>query len=164
MARKDEYSDIKENEKVETVFSETTSFEGILKFNTSIKIEGNFKGKIMNAFSPEYTYQGVEPDILIGSEFDLIDFGIKSRIVHTPGHTEGSITIVLDNGEMIVGDLVRGKEPNITLGQFYEDKTVLLQSLEMIADYHAKRIYMSHGNYIDNSTLQKCISKLHENS
>jgi cytoskeletal protein CcmA (bactofilin family) len=48
MAKKDEYSDIKESEKVETVFSETTSFDGTLKFSTSIKIEGNFKGKIIS--------------------------------------------------------------------------------------------------------------------
>jgi cytoskeletal protein CcmA (bactofilin family) len=43
MAKKDEYSDIKESEKVETVFSETTSFDGTLKFSTSIKIGENAK-------------------------------------------------------------------------------------------------------------------------
>jgi cytoskeletal protein CcmA (bactofilin family) len=46
MAKKDEYSDIKESEKVETVFSETTSFDGTLKFSKSIRIEGSFKGRI----------------------------------------------------------------------------------------------------------------------
>jgi cytoskeletal protein CcmA (bactofilin family) len=48
MAKKNEYADIKESEKVETIFSESTSFDGILKFNTSIKIEGNFKGRIIS--------------------------------------------------------------------------------------------------------------------
>jgi cytoskeletal protein CcmA (bactofilin family) len=48
MAKKNEYSDIKESEKVETIFSESTSFDGVLKFNTSIKIEGNFKGRIIS--------------------------------------------------------------------------------------------------------------------
>jgi cytoskeletal protein CcmA (bactofilin family) len=48
MAKKDDYSDIKESEKVATVFSEATSFNGILKFDTSIKIEGSFKGKILS--------------------------------------------------------------------------------------------------------------------
>jgi len=48
MARKDEYSDIKESEKVATVFSKNTSFNGTLKFDSSIKIEGSFRGKILS--------------------------------------------------------------------------------------------------------------------
>jgi glyoxylase-like metal-dependent hydrolase (beta-lactamase superfamily II) len=123
-------------------------------------IAQNFKGKVMNAFSPEWKYEGVEPDIMIKNEFDLGEYGINGKIVHTPGHTEDSITIVLDNGEMLLGDLIRGKEPDIHLGQFYEDKAVLLQSLEMIVGYNAKKIYMSHGGYIDNSALQRTIDKL----
>jgi glyoxylase-like metal-dependent hydrolase (beta-lactamase superfamily II) len=123
-------------------------------------IAQNFKGKVMNAFSPEWKYQEIEPDILIKKEFDLGEYGISGKIVHTPGHTEDSITIVLDNGEMLLGDLVRGEEPNIDLGQFYEDKAVLLQSLEMVVGYNAKKIYLSHGEYIDNSVLQRTIDKL----
>jgi cytoskeletal protein CcmA (bactofilin family) len=48
MAKKDEYSDIKESEKVATVFSKNTSFNGTLKFDSSIKIEGSFRGKILS--------------------------------------------------------------------------------------------------------------------
>jgi cytoskeletal protein CcmA (bactofilin family) len=47
MARKTEYSDMKEGERVETVLSNSTSFNGVLKFDTSLKIEGGFKGKIL---------------------------------------------------------------------------------------------------------------------
>jgi hydroxyacylglutathione hydrolase len=123
-------------------------------------IAQNFKGKFMNAVSPEWKYQGVEPDILINKEFGLGEYGINGKVVHTPGHTEDSVTIVLENGEMLIGDLVRGKEPNIHLGQFYEDEAVLLQSLEMIAGFDAEKIYMSHGEYIDNVALQRTIEKL----
>lgn len=123
-------------------------------------IAQNFKGRFMNAVSPEWEYQGVEPDILINREFDLGEYGISGKVVHTPGHTEDSVTIILDSGEMLLGDLVRGKEPKIHLGQFYEDEAVLLQSLEMIAGYNAKKIYMSHGTYIDNSVLRRTIDKL----
>ena len=47
MAKKNDYSDIKEGEKVETTFSSTTSFSGVLKFESSLKVEGKFKGKII---------------------------------------------------------------------------------------------------------------------
>jgi len=46
MGKKTEYSDMKESEKVSTTFSETTAFNGVLKYNTSLKIDGYFKGKI----------------------------------------------------------------------------------------------------------------------
>jgi cytoskeletal protein CcmA (bactofilin family) len=48
MAKKDEYADMKEGEKVKTVFSEKTSLNGTLRFRTSIKIEGSFRGKILS--------------------------------------------------------------------------------------------------------------------
>jgi cytoskeletal protein CcmA (bactofilin family) len=48
MARKTEYSDMKEGERVDTVLSDSTVFNGVLKFDTSLKIEGNFKGKILS--------------------------------------------------------------------------------------------------------------------
>ena len=48
MAKKSEYSDIKEAERVETVLSGTTSFNGVMKFDSSLKIEGDFKGKIIS--------------------------------------------------------------------------------------------------------------------
>jgi glyoxylase-like metal-dependent hydrolase (beta-lactamase superfamily II) len=123
-------------------------------------IAQNRKGKFMNAISPEWKYQGAEPDILIQNDFDLGEYGINGKIIHTPGHTEDSITIVLDNGEMLLGDLVRGKAPDINLGQFYENKEVLIQSLVKLASYNAKRIYMSHGEYIDNMIFQKSIERM----
>ena len=42
------YIDIKDSEKVETVFSPTTTFNGVLKFDRSIRIEGSFKGRIIS--------------------------------------------------------------------------------------------------------------------
>lgn len=38
----------------------------------------------------------------------LEHYGVPGRVVFTPGHTAGSISVVLDSGEAIVGDLLRG--------------------------------------------------------
>ena len=38
----------------------------------------------------------------------LRDYGVDGRIVFTSGHTGGSISVMLDTGEMICGDLLRG--------------------------------------------------------
>jgi glyoxylase-like metal-dependent hydrolase (beta-lactamase superfamily II) len=58
----------------------------------------------------------------------------------------------------LVGDLVRDEgSGKIGLGMFYEDKKVLLESLEKVAAFEPRIIYLSHGTHIDNSTLRNAI-------
>jgi len=79
MAKKDDYSDIKESEKVETVFSEATSFDGLLKFDTSIRIEGSFKGKI------------VSKGYLIIGEKAKVRADIKANSIVIAGEVKGNV-------------------------------------------------------------------------
>jgi cytoskeletal protein CcmA (bactofilin family) len=79
MAKKDEYSDIKESEKVETVFSESTSFDGTLKFNTSIRIEGSFKGRIVSS------------GYLVIGEHAKVRANIKAQSIVIAGEVKGNV-------------------------------------------------------------------------
>lgn len=40
----------------------------------------------------------VAPDLLVDASFDLSVFGVEGRILHTAGHTAGSISILLPDG------------------------------------------------------------------
>jgi glyoxylase-like metal-dependent hydrolase (beta-lactamase superfamily II) len=90
----------------------------------------------------------------------LRDYAIDGKVIHTPGHTQGSVTIILENGEMLLGDLVRETDAKIHIGRFYEDTDVLVQSLETLATYNARKIYMSHGTLIDNKMLRQSIEDI----
>jgi cytoskeletal protein CcmA (bactofilin family) len=79
MAKKDEYSDIKESEKVSTVFSDNTSLDGVLKFSTSIKIEGTFKGKILST------------GYLIIGERARVRASIKAQSIVIAGEVKGNV-------------------------------------------------------------------------
>lgn len=79
MGKKDGYPDIKDSVKVETVFSETTSFDGILKFNTSIKIEGKFKGRI------------VSKGLLIVGENAKVRANIRAKSIIIAGEVRGNV-------------------------------------------------------------------------
>jgi glyoxylase-like metal-dependent hydrolase (beta-lactamase superfamily II) len=114
--------------------------------------------RLMNGLSRLLKFEGVEPDILIDDERDLGEYGIAGKIIYTPGHSASSISIVLDSGEALIGDMVREEEGGeIGLGAFYEDKAVLLESLERVAALEPTTIYLSHGDRIDNDTLQAVI-------
>ena len=52
---------------------------------------------------------GFRPDVLLNEELRLDDYGVAGRVIPTPGHTPGSVSVLLDNGEAIVGDMVMGK-------------------------------------------------------
>ncbi len=120
----------------------------------------NLVGRLLNLMTGLIgsSFEGVQPDILVDDEFDLAEYGIAGKIVHTPGHSPSSITILLDNGEALVGDMVRGTPPGeISLGMFYEDRELLLASLEKVAAHEPRVIYMSHGTQIDNSALGEVI-------
>jgi glyoxylase-like metal-dependent hydrolase (beta-lactamase superfamily II) len=120
---------------------------------------GNIRTRVMNYLTRWLKFSGVEPDIVMDDEFDLGEYGIAGRIIHTPGHSASSISIILDNGEALIGDMVREQDAGeIGLGAFYEDKQVLLKSLEKVAALVPRTIYLSHGSTIGSDILRDVIA------
>jgi hydroxyacylglutathione hydrolase len=107
--------------------------------------------------------EGVQADILVDDSFDLSEYGLSGKVVHTPGHSQGSLSIVLDNGEALIGDMVRDEgDGEIGPGMFYEDKEALVASLEEVVLFDSRTIYLSHGNTIDNTELRNAVAALKE--
>jgi len=101
----------------------------------------------------------VKPDILIDEDMDLSKFGVDGKVIHTPGHTPGSISVILPNGEFIVGDLVmwemlRFWQPNYPL--FADNMFQLKESIKLILRKKPVKIYCTHGGPFDpKSVLRK---------
>ncbi|MBQ8967805.1 MBL fold metallo-hydrolase [Ruminococcus sp.] len=71
----------------------------------------------------------------------LAELGINGEIVSTPSHSEDSISLVLDEGICLAGDL----EPMEYLGA-YDENIPLKQDWELILSKHPKRICYAHAN------------------
>ena len=85
-----------------------------------------------------------EPDILIEDEMELEPYGLKGKVIHTPGHSIGSVSVVLDNGDAIVGDLIMGRSsPN--LPYFADDLDLVKESIRLITGLSTGSIYCAHG-------------------
>jgi len=101
----------------------------------------------------------VKPDILIDEDMDLSKFGVDGKVIHTPGHTPGSVSVILPNGEFIVGDLVmqgmlRFWQPNYPL--FADNMFQLKESIKLILRKKPVKIYCTHGGPFDpKSVLRK---------
>ena len=94
----------------------------------------------------------VQPDIVIDDEFDLSPYGVSGKIICTPGHSEGCLSIVLDWHEAIIGDILMmspvTKKPIITVFGYCDNlKKVngeLFCSAEAVLK-QAERFYSGHG-------------------
>ncbi len=120
----------------------------------------NLAGRLLNFMTglAGSSFEGTKADILVDDEFDLNEYGIAGKIIHTPGHSASSISIVLDNGEALLGDMVRERSSGeIVLGMFYEDEPLLFESLDKVMALEPRTIYLSHGKCIDNDTLKSFI-------
>jgi glyoxylase-like metal-dependent hydrolase (beta-lactamase superfamily II) len=68
----------------------------------------------------------------------LSRIGIQGEIIHTPGHSDDSVTLILDEGFAFVGDL----HPRFVL---QEDDMVSRSSWDKIYTHKIQRIYPAHG-------------------
>ena len=122
-------------------------------------------GKFLTAFLwtiKPLVNKAIEPvpvDRSLGNRhFSLEEFQINGKIIHTPGHTAGSISLVLDSGEAFVGDLAMSGFPRVSgpgpfvLGYSLE---TMRRSWQLLLDEGARRIYPSHGKPFDAEVFEK---------
>ena len=90
--------------------------------------------------------------------FSLEAYQINGKIMHTPGHTAGSISLLLESGEAFVGDLAMSGFPRVSgPGPFVlgDDLETMKQSWQVLLDEGARRIYPSHGKPFDAAVFEK---------
>ena len=112
-------------------------------------------GKFLMYFMKD-GYKPAKIDILIDDEFDLHSYGVEGKVIMTPGHTPGSISVLLDNGEIIAGDLLGGGR---LLGLFqagrpsyhhwYLDMDKAEKSIDLVMAYSPRRMYVGHGGPLE---------------
>ena len=71
----------------------------------------------------------------------LLSMGINGEIISTPSHSADSVSVILDDGNCIVGDL----EPIDFLGA-YVDNPRLEKDWSHVMRYKPKRIFYAHAN------------------
>jgi glyoxylase-like metal-dependent hydrolase (beta-lactamase superfamily II) len=93
---------------------------------------------------PQDNYTEITPEgnVIIStaeSRDFLAEIGIAGEIVHTPGHSDDSVSLLLDNGAVFTGDLT----PPALVG--VEDPAVIEASWRRLGERGARRVYPGHG-------------------
>ena len=95
-----------------------------------------------------------------GSRLDV--FGVSGSIRHTPGHTPGSISVLLDSGDAIIGDVIMGGhaggailplQPNFHY--FADDLAGAMASVDRILAETSGRLFVGHGGPLNHEAVVK---------
>ena len=69
----------------------------------------------------------------------LAEIGIAGEILATPGHSDDSVSLLLENGSAFTGDLTH---PSLVTE---ETKALVFRSWELLREHGATRVYPGHG-------------------
>ncbi len=137
--------------------------KGIISIPKGTNIFGKLISYLGNLFPKAIGYPPVEADIRISETYSLKDFGFNASIIPTPGHTEGSLSVVFDLGEAFVGDACFNIIPinkSTVFPPFANNIPILLKSWKLLLDTKVQELFPGHGKPFDKDKLQKSFIKL----
>ncbi len=116
-------------------------------------------------------YTPFVPDILLRDDatLPLQEYGLQGTVQHTAGHTAGSISVQLANGDAMVGDLLAS---GILLGgivctdhairpPFEDDAQAVARALDRLIQAGMQRFYMGHGGPLQADEVRRHAYHLH---
>lgn len=108
-----------------------------------------------------------KPEFLADEMSDLNQFGLNATLHHTPGHSEGSISIALDSGDIIMGDILMGgmmggaifpSQPGYHY--FIQDRKKLHHSIETVLQLRGERYWVGHGGPFTHSAIARWYERI----
>lgn len=118
--------------------------------------------KIMSKSGEEKRFESAMVDISINDDFSLKDYGFEGKIICTPGHTFGSVSIIIEKSAF-VGDLCFNL-PIINLFSVVppigKDLNSIKDSIARLLKYDLEKIYPAHGKSFSYNKLIKTYKRI----
>lgn len=119
----------------------------------------HFSRFLVKAFAERFRsvarYQPCKFDLTIDETYDLSDYGFNAYLMHTPGHTAGSCSLIIENEIALVGDTMFGVFPGSIFPPFANDQNQLIKSWEKLLSTRCKLFIPSHGTENKRSLVEK---------
>jgi glyoxylase-like metal-dependent hydrolase (beta-lactamase superfamily II) len=101
-------------------------------------------GMLFGLMSPFMRFTPIKPDLLLNDSDRVLDL----RVVHTPGHTDGSISLYRENEAIFVGDAMRtdsGGKPHLPSAAMTADMEQARESVRKISQFQYSTLLPGHG-------------------
>jgi glyoxylase-like metal-dependent hydrolase (beta-lactamase superfamily II) len=118
-----------------------------------------FVEKFAPAYLSKQKYEPCQSDILIDKRLDLNEFGSNTYIMHTPGHSPGSQSIIIDDEIALTGDAMFGVFPGSIFPPFADDDENLIESWGKLLKTKCYIFLPSHGTPNRKKLVEKEFNK-----
>jgi glyoxylase-like metal-dependent hydrolase (beta-lactamase superfamily II) len=136
--------------------------QSLTRLPPGVTVWGRAVMSVNRLFMPFISVPPAKVDLPLGDDgLSLTDYGIPGRILHTPGHTAGSVSILLDTGEAFVGDLAMNKFPlrlSPGLPILAEDPAAVVNSWKLLLELGATTVYPAHGKPFSADVIREVVS------
>jgi len=156
-------SSIKEKYKAKVIIHQAetkylTTGENILPTGTNIVTKFLVK-TFAKQFNSITRYSPCNYDITFDDSFDLTDYGFNGYLIHTPGHTQGSISVIIDNEIALVGDTMFGIFWWTIFPPFASEQDLMVNSWGKLLETNCNIFIPSHGSANKRFLVEKEYSK-----
>ncbi len=105
----------------------------------------------------------VKVTYVVGDEgCDLHELGFAGKIIYTPGHINSAISLVMDSGDVFVGDTLKGHDFDEThyccLAQICDDREALDRSVEELLKF-GKKFYSGHYGPFTRQEVEEAVER-----
>jgi hydroxyacylglutathione hydrolase len=110
-------------------------------------------------FFRKLKYEPCRFDIPVYNKLDLKVMGIDGYILHTPGHTSGSVSLIIEDEIALVGDTLFGVFKGSVFPPYAENVEMLIQSWGKLLQTGCRIFIPSHGTAISRTRVEIDYSK-----
>jgi glyoxylase-like metal-dependent hydrolase (beta-lactamase superfamily II) len=106
---------------------------------------------------PAFNFRPCPCDVYGDNAPDFKALGLNIRIMPTPGHTAGSVSVIVDEELALVGDSLFGIFKNSAMPPFADDPAELVRSWDKLLSTGCSTFLPGHGRAISKDLLRRCL-------
>ena len=110
-----------------------------------VRGRGRLTAALMPIVKRLFPIEPVTADHVIQDRQDLQEFGLPGSVLHTPGHTLGSTSLIVDGRLAFVGDLISTFNKPHTQRLYANDWSEIEKSLARLKALDLEWLYPGHG-------------------
>lgn len=129
---------------------------------TGSNVVGRFTNPLLRGVArvglPAGTFPPFEPDAVLADGERLDRYGVPATVFATPGHTNHDLSLRLDDGTLIAGDLLGGhalQRDRPVLPFVIEDETAWSRSVHRVAALDVRTVHPGHGRTFSGEALRR---------
>ena len=134
--------------------------EGRVVIPPTTWLSGHVLGFLGRRTTGLIAFRAVSADVRVTGEMPLPEGGPAGRIIPTPGHSAGSVSVVLDSGDAFVGDLMANR---VFIGHgipiFHDNPPLMVEQWRRLLDLGVRTFHPGHGDPIPAELLREWLAR-----